>query len=98
MRHFTLLFLSLLMLSIAPHAQPQSGRVPFNYPNEPFVEFRFDIDRSTIALVTESMSVDTASLFNTLEHLHLPRLQGRSFRQDAQSLRNEPENTRVECN
>ena len=71
MRRFTLCFLSLLILSGAAHAQPQSGRVPFNYPNEPFVEFRFDLDRSTIALVTETMSVDTASLFNTLDRLHL---------------------------
>ena len=53
MRHFMLLSLSLLILSIAPNAQPQSGRVPFDYPNEPFVEFRFDLDRSMIALVME---------------------------------------------
>ena len=71
MRHFMLLFLSLFTLSIAPTAHPQTGRVPFNYPNEPFVEFRFDLDRSTIGLVMEDSGSDSASLFNTLEHLHL---------------------------
>ena len=79
MRHFTLLFLSLLILSIAPNAQPQSGRVPFNYPNEPFVEFRFDLDRSTIGLVMEDAGSDSASLFNTLEHLHLRAYKARHF-------------------
>ena len=83
MRHFTLLFLSLLILSIAPNAQPQSGRVPFDYPNEPFVEFRFDLDRGTIGLVMEAADSDRASLFNTLEHLHLRAYKARSFRQDA---------------
>ena len=71
MRHFMLLFLSLLMLSSAENAQPQTGRVPFAYPNEPFVEFQFDLDRSTIGLVMEDADSDSASLFNTLEHLHL---------------------------
>ena len=71
MRHFMLLCLSLLILSSAANAQPQTGRVPFDYPNEPFVEFRFDLDRGMIALVMENMGAHTASLFNTLEHLHL---------------------------
>ena len=79
MRHFTLLFLSLLILSIAPNAQPQSGRVPFDYPHEPFVEFRFDLDRSTIALVMEDADSDTASLFNTLAHLRLRAYKARHF-------------------
>ena len=79
MRHFTLLFLSLLVLISAANAQPQSGRVPFNYPNEPFVEFRFDLDRSMIALVTENMSADAASLFNTLEQLHLRAYKAHHF-------------------
>ena len=71
MRHFTLLFLSLLILISVANAQPQSGSVPFDYPNEPFVEFRFDLDRGMIALVMEDADSNTASLFNTLEHLHL---------------------------
>ena len=79
MKHLTLLFLSLLTLSLAPNAQPQTGRVPFDYPNEPFVEFRFDLDRSMIALVMENMSADTASLFNTLERLHLRAYKARHF-------------------
>ena len=79
MRHFTLLFLSLLILGIATNAQPQSGRVPFDYPNEPFVEFRFDVDRSMIALVMESMTADAASLFNTLTRLHLRAYKARHF-------------------
>ena len=53
MRHFMLLSLSLLILSSTANAQPQNGRVPFDYPDEPFVEFRFDLDRSMIALVME---------------------------------------------
>ena len=79
MRHFTLLFLSLLILSIAPNAQPQSGRVPFDYPNEPFVEFRFDLDRGMIALVMEDADSDTASLFNGLDRLHLRAYKARHF-------------------
>ena len=79
MKHFTLLCLSLLILSSAANAQLQSGRVPFDYPNEPFVEFRFDLDRSMIALVTENMSADTASLFNALEQLHLRAYKARHF-------------------
>ena len=79
MRHFMLLFLSLLTLSIAPSAQPQMGRVPFDYPNEPFVEFRFDLDRTMIALVMEDADSDTASLFNTLDRLHLRAYKVRHF-------------------
>ena len=71
MRYFTLLSLLLLIFSGTANAQPQSGRVPFDYPNAPFVEFRFDLDRSMIALVTEDMGSDTTSLFNTLNRLHL---------------------------
>ena len=71
MKHFTLLFLSFLILSIAPNAQPQSGRVPFDYPNEPFVEFRFDLDSSMIAMVMENADSNTVAPFNTLERLHL---------------------------
>ena len=79
MRRLMLLFLSLLTLSLAPNAQPQTGRVPFDYPNEPFVEFQFDLDRSMIALVMENMSADTASLFNTLDYLHLRTYKARHF-------------------
>ena len=79
MRHFTLCFLLLLILSSAANAQPQSGRVLFDYPNEPFVEFQFDLDRSMIALVMEDMGSDTASLFNTLNHLHLRAYKARHF-------------------
>ena len=79
MRHLMLLFLSLLTLSLAPNAQPQTGRIPFDYPNEPFVEFRFDVDRSMIALVMEDADSDTASLFNTLDRLHLRAYKARHF-------------------
>ena len=79
MRHFTLLFLSLLILSSTANAQPQSGRVHFDYPNEPFVEFRFDLDRSMIALVMEDMGPDAVSLFNTLNRLHLRAYKARHF-------------------
>ena len=79
MRYFTLLFLALLMLGGTANAQPQSGRVPFDYPDEPFVEFRFDLDRSMIALVMEDMSADTAAQFSTLEHLHLRAYKARHF-------------------
>ncbi|MYE90809.1 hypothetical protein F4X33_17625, partial [Candidatus Poribacteria bacterium] len=79
MRHFTLYFLSIFILSGAANAQLQSGRVPLNYPNEPFVEFRFDLDRSTIGLVMEDADSDSASLFNTLEHLHLRAYKANHF-------------------
>ena len=79
MRYFTLLFLALLMLGGTANAQPQSGRVPFDYPDEPFVEFRFDLDRSMIALVMANISADTASLFNTLDRLHLRAYKARHF-------------------
>ena len=79
MRRFPLLFLSLLILSSTANAQLQTGRVPFDFPNEPFVEFRFDLDRSTIALVMEDADSDTASLFDTLEQLHLRAYKARHF-------------------
>ena len=79
MRYFTLLFLSLFILSSAANAQPKSGRVPFDYPDEPFVEFQFDLDRSTIGLVMEDADSDSASLFNTLEHLHLRAYKANHF-------------------
>ena len=79
MKHFTLLFLSLFILSSTVNAQLQSGRVPFDYPNEPFIEFRFDLDRSMIALVMEDMGPDTASLFNTLNRLHLRAYKASHF-------------------
>ena len=71
MRRFALLFLSLLILSSTTNAQPRSSCVPFDYPDEPFVGFRFDLDRSMIVVVMEDMGSDTASLFNTLNRLHL---------------------------
>ena len=71
MRHFMLLFLSLLILSSVANAQPQSGRVPFDCPDVPIVEFQFDLDRSTIALIMEDTDSHIVSLFNTLGHLHL---------------------------
>ncbi len=77
MRHFMLL--SLLILSSTANAQPQSGRISFDYPNEPFVEFRFDLDRSMIALVMEDVDSDSVSPFNTLEHLHLRAYKARHF-------------------
>ncbi len=79
MRHFMLLSLSLLILSGTANAQPQNGLVPFDYPNEPFAEFRFDLDRSTIALVMEDTDSDPASLFNTLAHLHLRTYKASHF-------------------
>ena len=79
MKHFTLLFLSLLILNVAPNAQPQSGHVPFDHPNEPFVEFRFDLDRSTIALIIEDTDRHIVSLFNTLAHLHLHNYKASHF-------------------
>ena len=79
MRHFMLLSLSLLILSGTVNAQPQNGLVPFDYPHEPFVEFQFDLDRSTIALVMEDTDSDPASLFNTLAHLHLRTYKASHF-------------------
>ena len=79
MRCFTLLFLSLLILSSATNAQPRSGRVPFDYPNEPFVEFRFDLDRSMVALVIEGTDPHLVSLFNALVHLYLRNYKARHF-------------------
>ena len=79
MRRFAFLFLALLMLIGTADAQPPNGRVPFNYPHEPFVEFRFDLDRSMIALVMEDADSNSASPFNTLEHLHLRAYKARHF-------------------
>ena len=79
MRHFMLLSLSLLILSGTANAQPQNGLVPFDYPNEPFAEFRFDLDRSTIALVMGDTAPHIVSLFNTLVHLHLRTYKARHF-------------------
>ena len=79
MKHFTLIFLLLLIFGKTANAQPQNGLVPFDYPHEPFVEFQFDLDRSTIALVMEDTDSDTASLFNTLAHLHLRTYKASHF-------------------
>ena len=79
MRQLPLLFLSLFILSSTANAQLQSGRVPFDYPHEPFVQFQFDLDRSMIALVMEDMGSDTASLFNELDRLHLRAYKARRF-------------------
>ena len=79
MKHFTLIFLLLLIFDKTANAQPQNGLVPFDYPHEPFVEFQFDLDRSTIALVMEDTDSDTASLFNTLAHLHLRTYKASHF-------------------
>ena len=79
MRHFMLLSLSLLILSGTANAQPQNGLVPFDYPNEPFAEFRFDLDRSTIALVMGDTAPHIVSLFDTLVHLHLRTYKARHF-------------------
>ena len=79
MRHFLLLFLSLLILSSAANAQPHTGRVPFNYPDVPIVEFQFDLDRSTIALIIEDTNPRIVSLFNALAHLHLRTYKASHF-------------------
>ena len=79
MRHFAFLFLPLLIFGKTANAQPQNGLVPFDYPHEPFVEFQFDLDRSTIALVLEDTDSDPASLFNTLAHLHLRTYKASHF-------------------
>ena len=79
MRRFPLLFLSLLIFSSTANAQIQTGRVPFDYPHEPSVQFQFDLDRSMIALVMADMGSDTASLFNTLNRLHLRAYKARHF-------------------
>ena len=79
MRHFMLLFLSLLMLSSAANAQPQNGLVPFDYSDVPIVEFQFDLDRSTIALIMKDTDPHIVSLFNTLAHLHLRNYKASHF-------------------
>ena len=79
MRHFTFLFLPLLMLGGTANAQPQKGLVPFDYPDVPLVEFQFDLDRSTIALVMEDTDPHIVSLFNVLVHLHLRNYKASHF-------------------
>ena len=79
MRHFTFLFLPLLMLGGTVNAQPQKGLVPFDYPDVPLVELQFDLDRSTIALVMEDTDPHIVSLFNVLVHLHLRNYKANHF-------------------
>ncbi len=79
MRHFAFLFLPLLMLSSTANAQPQNGLVLFDYSDVPIVEFQFDLDRSTIALVMGDTAPHIVSLFNTLVHLHLRTYKARHF-------------------
>ncbi len=71
MRHFAFLFFALLILGRTVNAQLQNGFVPFDYPDAPIVEFQFDLDRSTIALIMEDTDPRIVSLFNALAHLHL---------------------------
>lgn len=79
MRHFALLFLPLLMLGGVVDAQLQNGFVPFDYPDAPIVEFQFDLDRSTIALIMEDTDPRIVSLFNALAHLHLRNYKASHF-------------------
>ena len=79
MRHFALLFLPLLMLGGTADAQLQNGFVPFDYPDAPIVEFQFDLDRSTIALIMEDTDPRIVSLFNALAHLHLRNYRASHF-------------------
>ena len=79
MRHLPLLFLSLLMLGGTVSAQPQNGLVPFDCPDVPIVEFEFDLDRSTIALIMEDTDPHIVSLFSTLAHLHLRNYKSSHF-------------------
>ena len=79
MRHFVLLFLPLLMFCGTVHAQSQNGHVPFDCPDVPIVEFQFDLDRSTLALIIEGTDPHIVSLFNTLAHLHLRTYKASHF-------------------
>jgi len=79
MKHFTLLFLPLLILGGTVNAQTQNGFVPFDYPDAPIVEFQFDLDRSTIALIMEDTDPRIVSLFSALEHLHLRNYKASHF-------------------
>ena len=79
MRHFTFLFLPLLMLGGTVNAQPQDGFVPFDYPDVPIIEFQFDLDRSTIALIMEDTAPHIVSLFDTLAALHLHNYKASHF-------------------
>ncbi len=79
MRRLALLFLSLFMLSGTVSAQPQNGLVPFDCPDVPIVEFEFDLDRSTIALIMEDTDPHIVSLFSTLAHLHLRTYKSSHF-------------------
>ena len=79
MRHFAFLFLPLLMLGGVVNAQLQNGFIPFDYPDAPIVEFQFDLDRSTIALIMEDTDPRIVSLFNALAHLHLRTYKASHF-------------------
>ena len=67
------------MLGGTVNAQAQNGLVPFDYPDVPLVEFQFDLDRSTIALVMEDTAPHIVSLFNALVHLHLRNYKASHF-------------------
>ena len=79
MRHFMLLFLPLLILGGTVNAQTQNGLVPFDCPDVPIVEFQFDLDRSTIALIMEDTDPSIVPLFNALAHLHLRNYKASHF-------------------
>lgn len=78
-RHFAFLFLVLLILGGTVKAQPQNGFVPFDYPNAPILEFQFDLDRSTLALIMEDTDPRIVSLFNALAYLHLRNYKASHF-------------------
>ena len=79
MRHFAFLFLPLFILGGTVNAQTQNGLVPFDCPDVPIVEFQFDLDRSTIALIIEDTDPRSVSLFNALAHLHLRNYKASHF-------------------
>ena len=71
------MFICLLFFALGGTANAQNGLVPFDYPNEPFAEFQFDLDRKTIALVMEDTDPDITALFNALNALHLRNYKAR---------------------
>lgn len=79
MKHFTSLFISLLMLGLTANAHPQNGLVAFDCPNVPKAEFQFDLDHRTIPQVIEGAHPDITALFNTLAHLNLRNYKEHHF-------------------
>ena len=73
----------LLLFSPTVNAQKSNGRVLFNWHNAPSAQFKFNLDRHTIAQVMENPNAEITSLFSTVDNLYLRNYHRRGLNYNA---------------